>query len=103
MDVTERKVSWGTVIAGIAVACLIGFVITIFSTLGGMLVYEQIHSKAVGVLVAIAVPVGLLALVYFTTRRKAPDFARGLIIGACLVLIWSSTCGYNMVGARIAG
>jgi hypothetical protein len=103
MDVEERKVSWGTVIAGIVVAGLIGFVITIFSTLGGMFVYDEIHNKAVGVLVTVAVPVGLLALVYFTTRRKAPDFARGLIIGTCLVLIWSSTCGFTMVGARIAG
>jgi hypothetical protein len=55
------------------------------------------------VLVTVAVPVGLLALVYFATRRKAADFARGLFIGACLVLIWSSTCGFTMVGARIGG
>jgi hypothetical protein len=103
MDVTERKVSWGVVIGGIAVALIAGFIVTIFSTLGGMYVFDQVHSKAVGVLVAVGAPVALIAIVYLATRRRSPDFARGVIIGGCLVLLWSSACGFSMVGARIAG
>lgn len=103
MDVTERKVSWGTVIAGVVIALLIGFVATIFSTLGGMAVFEETDSKALGILVAVGVPVGLVSIVYFATRRRSPDLARGVLIGACLVLLWSGACGASLVGARLAG
>jgi hypothetical protein len=103
MDVTERKVSWGFVIMGIVVALVAGFVVTIVSTMAGMAIYDEVHSKALGVLVAVALPTALIVIVYLLNRRGAPDFARGLLIGGCVVLLWASTCGYNMVGARIGG
>jgi hypothetical protein len=103
MDVEERKVSWGAVIGGLVVAGLVGFVVTIFSGLGGMAVWDETHNKALGMLVAVGVPTLLELLIYLSTRRGSPDFARGVLIGLCLVVLWSGACGYTMVGARLAG
>lgn len=99
----DKPVSWGTVIAGIMATGGIGFVLTVFSTLGGMAAYGESGSKALGVLITVAIPALLIGGFYAMTRRRSPDFGRGVLIGLCLVILWAGVCGGNMVGARLAG
>ncbi|HEY0141902.1 MAG TPA: hypothetical protein VGF48_13465 [Thermoanaerobaculia bacterium] len=98
-----RKVSWGTVIGGMVVAGFVGFVTTAFSTAAGMAAYVKLPSKALGLLIAVGVPAAVVGLMYATLRRRSPDFARGVLIGLCLVVIWAGICGGSFVGARIGG
>lgn len=93
-----RPVAWGTVLAGVLMAGIPGFIITFFSTLGGMLSYDEWHSKPLGILIAMIIPATILGLFYAFSRRRAPDFARGVLIGTCLIVLWAGICSSSMVG-----
>lgn len=95
----RRKVSWGAVIGGIAAAAVFGFLVAIFSTIFGMAAFAQWNSKAAGILVAVGMPSLPIALLYAALRRSSPDFARGLLIGLCLVVIWAGICGGTIIGS----
>lgn len=86
-----RKVSWLLILVGLFTAAVTGVVIGFFAAAGSTRFFAGDALPA-----AIVVTV-VVALIYFTiywfTRRPAPDFALGLLIGGCLVAIVSGACG----------
>jgi ABC-type uncharacterized transport system permease subunit len=99
----ERQVSWGNVVLGVLAAVVPGFLVTVASTFGGMLASEKWNSRVLGIAIAVIVPGLVVLALYALVRRRAPDFARGVLIGLCLVILWAGLCGGNFVGARIGG
>jgi hypothetical protein len=99
MDVAapqKRKVNWGMVILGLVIAWVSGAFIAFLAAIGGLTLFEKQAVLAfIGPMVAVALFYGLM---WWVTRRPAPDFAIGLLIGGCMMALVAGGCGALMSG-----
>lgn len=101
VDQNPRPVSLLAVIGGLLVTLIIGVPVTPIATLLGMATFDESHSKLLGLLVAVGAPAVVYAGFWLLVRRYAADFARGIVIGACVLLLISGACGIALVGEHL--
>ena len=93
----ERRVSWGEVIGGILLALTIGVFATFGGFLAGLFVMDSTKTAFLGGAAGFVVPL----LVYspaLLLRKRMPDLCRGILIGACIVIIIGGGCNALLVG-----
>lgn len=104
--VTPRKVSWGAVLGGIAIAGLSAIVVTPASMVLGAWLSEVIGRNPASVpiaagLAAIAAAVAIWLLWLMTRRNR--DLGMGVIIGGALVVLMSGGCGALLSSFSMGG
>lgn len=99
MDVAapqKRKVNWGLVILGLLIAWVSGAFVAFLAAVGGLTLFEkQVALATIGPALAVAL---FYVLIWWFTRRPAPDFAIGLLIGGCMMALVAGGCGALMSG-----
>ena len=96
-DVQKKPgVRWGMVILGLVIAWVTGIFIGFAAALGST---QFFIGKMLLAAIVVTVVVALFYFViYWFTRRPAPDFALGLLIGGCMVAIGAGACGALISG-----
>lgn len=95
----QRKVSWGEVIGGILLALITGIFVVLGAFLAGIFLIDQTKAPMVGAAVAAMLPAVIYVPAFLLFRRRMPDFARGLLIGGCIVMILGGLCNGVTVGS----
>jgi len=98
-----RRVNAGAVVGGVFVALITGVVVIFGSFIAGIALDDAIKSAPLPAIVAVLIPVAIYGGAYLLFRRGAPDFARGLFIGACIVVILGGICNASIVSSFRGG
>ena len=101
-DVTQRpaKVNWLSVVGGIFIALLSGLIAGLVGGVIGMALIGTgpdglSHSKAPGILIllfGVAAPLLVAGGMWARSRRSAPDFSKGVIIGGAIAVLIAGVC-----------
>jgi hypothetical protein len=85
-------VNWGAVILGCFLAVFSGLFIGLASVLAGNAAQESGAPRPIGFVVGLLGPIVVYGAVYLLARRHFRDFCRGLIVGACFVILITGAC-----------
>jgi hypothetical protein len=85
-------VNWGAVILGCFLAIFAGIFIGIASVLAANFAHVSGAPQPIGFAIGLLGPIVVYGAVYLMARRRFRDFCRGMIVGACLVVLITGAC-----------
>ena len=89
---TTTPVNWGAMIAGLFLAGFLGCFIGLASFWLGMLARGSGAPKIIGFAVGFGGPIVVFGAAYLLGRNRFRDFCRGMLVGACIVVLITGAC-----------
>ena len=96
------QVTWPAVLLGMAVAIIAGAFLVLLGWVVGM-VTSDFTGTFLGATLAVLTPALIFGVTYLLVRKRFPDFARGFLIGAAVVVIVGGACNAIFVASVASG
>lgn len=93
----RQRAQWATVVGGLILALTVGLISSLYAGFLGLSVsgkgLDTMRDALVPMITfATAAPFVLIGGIWLTSRRHAPAFAKGVLIGGCISVLASGLC-----------